>query len=130
MNKPSVLFADASARALAAVPSPCQEVLAALMSPDATTVEIGALIARDKIMNYRVLQAINSAQFGLSRRITDAAEAVGLLGFATVRSILAELDALQSVQSAQPGVLPPELPLLPPFHASQARQAEQTAVRG
>ena len=130
MNEPSVLLADASARCPAAVPSLCQEALAALMSPDASTIEIGGLIAQDRIMNSRVLQAINSVQFGLSRKITDAAEAVGLLGFARVRSILAELDALQSVQSAQPGVLPPELPLLPPFHASQARQAEQTAVRG
>jgi HD-like signal output (HDOD) protein len=102
MNEPSVLFADANARGLATVPSLCQEVLAALMSPDATTIEIGALIAQDKIMNSRVLQAINSAQFGLSRKITDAAEAVGLLGFAAVRSILAELDTLPPVQSVQP----------------------------
>jgi HD-like signal output (HDOD) protein len=88
MNEPSVLSVDARARRLAAVPSLCQEALAALMSPDATTGEIGALIAQDEIMNGRVLQAINSAQFGLSHRITDVAEAVGLLGFATVRSIL------------------------------------------
>jgi HD-like signal output (HDOD) protein len=94
-------------------PSACQEALAALASPHATTEEIGQIISRDKTLTARLLQATNSVRFGLARKITDAAEAVNLLGFQTVTGILADLERLS------PSRQPKARVFLPP-HASNA----------
>jgi len=56
------------------------EVLAALRNPDATTEQVGAIISKDMAMMTKILQVLNSAYFGLSQRITDPSEAIGILG--------------------------------------------------
>ncbi len=128
MNETRVLLADASPRSFEAVPSVCEEALAALRSPYATTEEIGGIIAQDRTMKFRLLQAVNSAQFGLPRKITDAAEAVGLLGFETVASILAELEAMEPVQPVQTGIFPHQTPLVSHHGGGAERQAARTAA--
>ena len=65
-------------------PSLYLEVIHALKSPHTTTVEIGAIIAKDMAMMTKLLQVTNSACFGLPRKINNPVEAVGILGFETV----------------------------------------------
>ena len=91
-------------RSFPTIPSLYLEILAALRSPDATTEQIGALLARDMAMMTKLLQVLNSAYFGLPRRISDPAEVVGILGFETVKSmvmavkLLGHYDRLKPIQ--------------------------------
>ena len=62
-------------------------VLQEMESPVASVEQVGQLVARDPSMTAKLLQLVNSAFFGMSRRITRATEAVQFLGFGTVRSL-------------------------------------------
>jgi CheY-like chemotaxis protein len=75
-------------RAFPTIPSLYLEVISALNNPDATTEEVGAIVAKDMAMTTQLLQMLNSAYFSLPRTVTDPAEAVGLLGFETVKSLI------------------------------------------
>ena len=92
----------ARVRSFPVMPALYLEVLAALRNPDATTEQVGAIISKDMAMMTKVLQVLNSAYFGLSQRISDPSEAIGILGFETVKSLvmtvklLSQYDKLKS----------------------------------
>ncbi|MDB6021071.1 MAG: hypothetical protein JWQ04_928 [Pedosphaera sp.] len=81
-------------RTLPTIPTLYVEVVAALRSPEATTEQVGAIIAKDMAMMTKILQLLNSACFGLTREITDPAEAVGILGFETVKTMVMTIKLL------------------------------------
>jgi HD-like signal output (HDOD) protein len=81
-------------RSLPTVPALYLEIVAALKSPDSTTEEVGEMISKDMAITTKLLQVINSAYFGLPRTVTSAAEAVGLLGFETVKSMVMAVKLL------------------------------------
>jgi HD-like signal output (HDOD) protein len=84
------------------VPSLYLEVIHALKSPHVTTAEVGAVIAKDMAMMTKLLQVTNSACFGLPRKITDPVEAVGILGFETVKSMVITLKLLSQYDKVKP----------------------------
>ena len=84
------------------VPSLYLEVINALKSPHVTTVELGGIIAKDMAMMTKLLQVTNSACFGLPRRISDPVEAVGILGFETVKSMVITLKLLSQYDKVKP----------------------------
>ena len=84
------------------VPSLYLEVIHALKSPHATTDEVGAVIAKDMAMMTKLLQVTNSACFGMPRKITDPVEAVGILGFETVKSMVMTLKLLSQYDKVKP----------------------------
>lgn len=84
------------------IPSLYLEVLAVLRSPSATTSDVGAIIGKDLAMCTKLLQMINSAYFSLSRRITDPAEAVGILGFETVKSMVIAIKLVNEYDKLKP----------------------------
>ena len=84
------------------VPSLYLEVINALKSPHATTSEVGAIIGKDMAMMTKLLQVTNSACFGLPRKITDPEEAVGILGFETVKSMVMTLKLLSQYDKVKP----------------------------
>jgi HD-like signal output (HDOD) protein/CheY-like chemotaxis protein len=84
------------------VPSLYLEVINALKSPNTTTSELGAIIAKDMAMMTKLLQVTNSACFGLPRKISDPEEAVGILGFETVKSMVMTLKLLSQYDKVKP----------------------------
>jgi HD-like signal output (HDOD) protein len=84
------------------VPSLYLEVINALKSPHTTTVEVGAIIAKDMAMMTKLLQVTNSACFGLPRKISDPVEAVGILGFETVKSMVITLKLISQYDKVKP----------------------------
>jgi HD-like signal output (HDOD) protein/CheY-like chemotaxis protein len=70
------------------VPANYQEVLQELKSPEPSLRAIGDLISRDVAMTAKVLQLVNSAFFGLPRRVTNPQQAVALLGLPTVSGLV------------------------------------------
>jgi HD-like signal output (HDOD) protein len=89
-------------RAFPTIPSLYLEVVNALNSPDATTGEVGAIVAKDMAMTTQLLQMLNSALFSLPRTVTDPSEAVGLLGFETVKSLVMSVKLRNQYDKIKP----------------------------
>jgi HD-like signal output (HDOD) protein len=77
---------------LPTIPALYSAIVGALNSPNTSTNDVSMLVARDIGMTARILKLVNSAFFGLSRTISDPAEAVNHLGFDTIRSLTLALD--------------------------------------
>jgi HD-like signal output (HDOD) protein len=89
-------------RTFPTIPSLYTDVVNALKDPNASTEEIGAIIAKDMAMTTKLVQVLNSAYFGLSRTITDPTEAVGILGFETVKSLIMTIKVLSQYDKVKP----------------------------
>jgi HD-like signal output (HDOD) protein len=89
-------------RTFPTIPSLYLEVTNALNKPDVTTEEIGAIIGKDMAMTTKMLQVLNSAYFSLPQAITNPAEAVGILGFDTVKSLIISVKLMSEYDKIKP----------------------------
>lgn len=70
------------------MPALYAEIVAVLNSPNASLRQVGEIISKDGGMSAKMLQLVNSAYFGLSRRISNPVQAVSLLGLNTVKALV------------------------------------------
>jgi len=75
-------------RRLPSLPSTYFNLLKEVESPAATLQTIGEVIARDPVVTARLLQVVNSAAFSPAQTVSQAMDAVGLLGVQTVKSLV------------------------------------------
>jgi HD-like signal output (HDOD) protein len=75
-------------QSLPSLPALYTEVLAEIQSPNASFKKVGDIIGRDVGMAAKILHLVNSAFFGLARRIVIPHEAVCFLGFDTVKALV------------------------------------------
>jgi HD-like signal output (HDOD) protein len=73
---------------LPSLPEVYAELLAEIQTPNSSFRRVGDLIARDVGMTAKVLQIVNSAFFGLSRRILNPQDAVAMLGYDTLKALV------------------------------------------
>lgn len=73
---------------LPSLPALYAQVLEAVQAPDASVRAVGEIIACDVGMTAKILQLVNSAFFGLPRRVSDPTQAVSLIGLDTVQSLV------------------------------------------
>jgi len=59
-----------------------------LQSPDASLEEYADIIRADAALTAKLLQIVNSAQFGLPRQITTAFEAIQITGLEVLRALM------------------------------------------
>ncbi len=69
---------------LPSLPDTYSRLIEALRSERASAQDVASLVERDPAMSAKLLQMVNSAFFGLRRRIASPAQAVTLLGMETV----------------------------------------------
>lgn len=86
-----------SLRSLPAVPRLYQLLSQELDSGRATPKSVATIIEQDMSMTARLLQLVNSAFFGLSRRITNIREAVTYLGFEPIRNLVASSEMFRAM---------------------------------
>ncbi len=103
INNDRIRELAARVRSLPAIPSLYLDIIAALKSPNATTHDVGTIIARDMAMMTKLLQVVNSAYFGMQQQITDPDQAVGLLGFETIKSMVMAIKLLSFYDKIKPG---------------------------
>ena len=80
---------------LETLPSPpahYDEMMQALQSPDSSSREIGRIISKDMSMTAKILKTVNSAFFGLYRKVSSPSQAVSLLGIEMVRSLVTSIQ--------------------------------------
>jgi putative nucleotidyltransferase with HDIG domain len=64
------------------------QILRELQSPEGSLRKVGQMVAEDVALTAKVLQVVNSAYFGLSRKIMTPQQAVALLGLDVLRALV------------------------------------------
>ncbi len=91
--------------ALPPIPQVVTRALALLHEPDAKRAQVAEVIALDPALAGHFLRAVNSAYYGLPRRVTSLDEAIGFLGFAAVEEMLLALSTVRLLSREVPAYL-------------------------
>jgi putative nucleotidyltransferase with HDIG domain len=73
------------------LPTVVIELLKEIQNASSTASSVAEIAASDPSLAAQILRTVNSAAFGLSRKVTDVTHAVALLGFGIVRSMVVQL---------------------------------------
>jgi putative nucleotidyltransferase with HDIG domain len=87
---------------LPAAPHAYRKLNDMLSSPEVAAGDVAGIIEADVALYAKVLQLVNSAFFGLGRRITSAREAVAYLGIAPLRSVVLSVELTRSFNIPRP----------------------------
>jgi putative nucleotidyltransferase with HDIG domain len=79
------------------LPHVVAQLLKEIQDPNATAASVGDIASSDPAMAASMIRTVNSAAFGLSRKITSVAEAVNFLGFTSVKSMVLRLQLDQTL---------------------------------
>ena len=80
------------------------ELVEELGREDSSARKVGEIVKQDIGMTVKILQIVNSAFFGLRRRISDSREAVELLGLDTIGSLTLGLGVISQFESHTSGI--------------------------
>jgi putative nucleotidyltransferase with HDIG domain len=89
-------------RSFPTIPSLYFEVLKELRSPDPSAQRVGDIVAKDMAMYTKMLQMLNSSFYSLPRQITDTTEAVNILGFEMVKSLVLCIQVFSQFEKVKP----------------------------
>ncbi len=64
-----------------------EQIIATASNPNVSAKELERVIAQDVGLSTKVLKLVNSAYYGLPRKISKLSEAIMILGFKTVRNL-------------------------------------------
>jgi putative nucleotidyltransferase with HDIG domain len=78
---------------LPSIPALYLELVELMQDPEVSIDEIGALVAKDLGMTAKVLKLVNSAFFGIQRRVSSPAAAASYLGVEMIRSLVLSIHA-------------------------------------
>jgi len=78
---------------LPSLPALYMEIVQELQSSDASIRRVGEIIAKDLGMTAKILQLVNSAFFGIPRRVSHPMDAVVYLGLETIQSLVFSVKA-------------------------------------
>jgi HD-like signal output (HDOD) protein len=73
---------------LPSLPAVYTDIISELQSAEPSVQKVGDIIANDLAMAAKILQVVNSAFFGLVRKISNPKEAVMLLGTETIKALV------------------------------------------
>jgi HD-like signal output (HDOD) protein len=77
---------------LPSLPKTYSEIVEKLNAPEVSVHEIGEKIAGDPAISAKILQLVNSAFFGLGRKVSNVGEAATLLGLHTIKSLVLSVE--------------------------------------
>jgi HD-like signal output (HDOD) protein len=95
-------------KSLPSVPSLYMELMKELEASEPSIKNVSQIISRDPGMTAKILQLVNSAFFGLRRRISSAADAVSLLGLDTTKTLVLSIRIFSEFEAACARQLPVE----------------------
>lgn len=83
---------------LPTLPQIYDEITTMVRKPDTSLRDIGAVVGQDVSMTAKVLQLVNSAYFGLRRKISSAEEATVFMGIETIKAMVLSLSVFSQAQ--------------------------------
>ncbi len=90
------LFSQATR--LPSIPKLVQELIESFDNPNANLNNIAAKIALEPVLTAKVLRVANSAHFGLPRQVASVQDAVIIMGFPAVRTLVMASGMIDSLQ--------------------------------
>jgi putative nucleotidyltransferase with HDIG domain len=87
--------------ALPPAPSVYVRLTAALADPDSSVADVADVVSTDPAIVAKLLQLVNSAFFGLGRRISSVREAVSYLGIITIRALVLSTTTFDSFRTSR-----------------------------
>lgn len=90
---------------LPVIPTVLQEVIDSFNNPDLDSAELADKISKDQGLTAKVLKVANSSFYGLPRQVSSMREAVVVLGFNNIRSLVLSAGLLKAFPNAQSGSL-------------------------
>lgn len=88
-------------RNVPSMPTLYVELAREMRSEDPSLLRAGDIIAKDPGMTAKILQLVNSAFFGLRRRVASPAEAAIYLGVETIKSLVLSLQVFSQFDAAK-----------------------------
>lgn len=73
----------------------------ALLDPEVSIRDVAQLIEKDMAMSAKVLQVVNSAFFGLPRRLSSVLEAVSYLGISLIKNLVLTVEAFRELRGGE-----------------------------
>lgn len=70
------------------IPEVVRELIQALNNPDANYSDVAEKVTKDQTISLKILRLVNSAHFGLSRKVASIDEAVVMLGMAKLKTLV------------------------------------------
>lgn len=70
------------------VPEVVQTLICQLSDPDIDLSQVSSQVVKDQVISLKVLRLVNSAHFGLTRKVASIDEAVVMLGMAKLKTIV------------------------------------------
>ena len=86
---------------LPSMPASCLAIMTELQSEEASIQQVADLIAGDLAMAAKILQMVNSAFFGLYRRVSDVKDAVMLLGLDAIKALVLSINVFSAFNPRQ-----------------------------
>ena len=80
------------------LPEVVNEVCKLVNDPNANTKQLDAIIVKDAAMAAKMLRMVNSVYYGLSQPVRSLDQAIGVLGFKTIRSIALSIGVINLFQ--------------------------------
>lgn len=88
LGNPSLRSLVNEIKTLPSLPSIYQDLMQEMQAPQASLKKAARIVAKDLGMVTKILQLVNSAFFGLRTHVSDPEQAVALLGFDTIKSLV------------------------------------------
>ncbi|HYE73219.1 MAG TPA: response regulator, partial [Blastocatellia bacterium] len=95
-------------KGLPSLPSLYLKLVDEIQKPNVTTAHIGEIIAQDIGMTAKILQLVNSAFFGLSRRVTNPEDAVGFIGLERIKAMVLSIHVFSEFNASTEAGFPAE----------------------
>lgn len=86
---------------LPSIPTLYVELVEMMRDPRVSIENVGAVIGKDMAMTAKVLKLVNSAFFGIQRRVVSTADAVSYLGVEMIRSLVLSIHAFSQFESVE-----------------------------
>jgi len=83
------------------VPQAVRQLIQQLNNPDADYNEIAAKVSEDQTLSLRVLRMVNSAHFGLSRKVSSIEDAVVMMGMDRLKTLVIASGLAGSVNEVE-----------------------------
>jgi HD-like signal output (HDOD) protein len=99
LQKPELRAAVGRVKRLPAMPRTYARLKTVLSREDASVADVARVVAADTAIAAKVLQMVNSAFFRLAKRISNVEQAVGYLGFATVKNLVLSAEVFSQFAS-------------------------------
>lgn len=101
LDNPALREIAGAMGSLPSLPSTYAELVAAIADPDTSVRDVAGIVERDAAMCAQIFHLVNSAYFGVVRRITSIQQAVTFLGTRMLKNLVLSVEVFRAFEGAR-----------------------------